>query len=55
MVLYTNVGKSEYNRLYESFKEPSVVLKDYEDISASFDSVFKSVNISTLENYSHNL
>ncbi len=49
MVLYTNVGKSEYNRLYESFKEPSVVLKDYEDISASFDSVFKSRNYTTLE------
>lgn len=49
MVLYNNVGKTEYNRLYESFKEPSVVLKDYEDISASFDSVFKSINYTPLE------
>ena len=49
MVLYNNVGKNEYNRLYESFKEPSVSLKDYEDISASFDSVFKSRNYTPLE------
>ena len=55
IVLYNNVGKSEYNRLYEFFKEPSVVLKDYEDISASFDSVFKSRNYTTLEYTGENI
>ncbi len=55
IVLYNNVGKSEYNRLIEFFKEPSVVLKDYEDISASFDSVFKSRNYTTLEYTGENI
>ena len=49
VVLFNNVGKNEYNKLYESFKEPSISLKDYEDITASFDSVFKSRNYTTLE------
>ena len=49
VVLFTNVGKSEYNRLVDFFKQPNVPLKEFEDITASFDSVFKSVNISTLE------
>ncbi len=55
VVLYNNVGKNEYNRLYEYFKEPSVSLKDYEDISASFDSVFKSRNYTALEYTGENI
>ncbi len=55
IVLYNNVGKSEYNRLCEFFREPSVDLKDYEDISASFDSVFKSRNYTTLEYTGENI
>jgi replication initiation and membrane attachment protein len=49
VVLFNNVGKSEYNRLVEFFKEPSVSLKDYEEITSSFDSVFKSRNYTQLE------
>ena len=49
VVLYNNVGKSEYTRLYDYFKLPNISLKDYEDISASFDSVFKSRNFTPLE------
>ena len=49
VVLYNNVGKDEYNKLYNFFKKPNVNLKDYEDISAPFDSVFKSRNFTSLE------
>ena len=49
VVLYNNVGKTEYNRLVDYFKFPHVSLKDYEEITASFDSVFKSRNYTLLE------
>ncbi len=49
VVLYNNVGKTEYNRLLDYFKQPHISLKDYEDITASFDNVFKSRNYTTLE------
>ena len=49
VVLFNNVGKDEYSRLYEYFKTPSINLKDYEDISLPFDSVFKSRNYTPLE------
>lgn len=49
VVLYNNVGKNEYNRLYEYFKLPHMSLRDYEDITVSFDSVFKSRNYTALE------
>ncbi len=49
VVLYNNVGKTEYNRLLESFKLPHISTKDYEDITRSFDSVFKSRNYTLLE------
>ncbi len=49
VVLYNNVGKSEYNRLVDYFKLPHVTLKDYEEITAPFDSVFKSRNYTMIE------
>ena len=49
IVLYNNVGKEEYKRLLDSFKFPSISLKDYEDITSPFDTVFKSKNYTTLE------
>ena len=49
VVLYNNVGKSEYNRLYDYFKLPHITLKDYEEITAPFDSVYKSRNYTLLE------
>ena len=55
VVLYNNVGKTEYNRLYDYFKMPSVSLKDYEEITSSFDSVFKSRNYTILELANENI
>ncbi len=51
VVLYNNVGKKEYDKLLNFYKVPRVVLKDYEDVTVSFDEVFKSVrgNILDLE------
>lgn len=49
VVLYNNVGKTEYNRLLSYFKLPHLSLKDYEDITVSFDSVYKSRNYTLME------
>ena len=49
IVLYNNVGKDEYNRLLNYFKLPSISLKDYEEITMPFDSVFKVRNYTSLE------
>ena len=49
VVLYNNVGKSEYNRLFEYFKIPHLSLKDYEEITVPFDRVFKSRNYTLME------
>ena len=47
IVLYNNVGKTEYKKIIESYKLPRVTLKDYEDISSSFDEVFTTVPVSS--------
>ena len=44
IVLYNNLGKKEYDRIVEFFKVPKISTKDYEDITASFSDVFKSVS-----------
>lgn len=49
IVLYNNLGKKEYDRLLNFFKIPRIILKDYEDITASFDEVFTSVRGNILE------
>lgn len=43
IVLYNNLGKKEYEKVKNYFKIPKVVLKDYEDITCTFDEVFKPV------------
>ncbi len=49
VVLYNNVGKSEYYRLVDLFKTPHISLKDYEEITSTFDQVFKVRNYTPLE------
>ena len=36
-------GKNEYNKLLNYFKIPHLNLKDYEDITRSFNEVFKTI------------
>ena len=43
VVLYNNLGKTEYDKVKNYFKIPRFNLKDYEDITSSFDEVFKPV------------
>ena len=49
IVLYNNVGKKEYDKLLNSFKIPYVNLKEYTDITSSFDEVFKSSHETMME------
>ena len=49
VVLYNNVGKNEYNRLIELFKTPHISLKDYEEITNTFDQVYKVRSYTPLE------
>ena len=43
IVLYNNLGKEEYDKLVNYYKVPRISLKDYEDITLSFDDVFSPV------------
>ena len=43
IVLYNNLGKDEYDKLVNYYKVPRISLKDYEDVTLSFDDVFSPV------------
>lgn len=43
VVLYNNIGKKEYDKIINYYKVPKINLKDYEDITANFNSVFSIV------------
>ena len=49
VVLYNNLGKKEYERIVNYFKIPHINLKEYEDITSSFDQVFTSTRGNVLE------
>ena len=42
IVLYNNLGKKEYEKVLSYFKVPRVSLKDFQEVTASFDEVFTS-------------
>ena len=43
IVLYNNLGKDEYDKLINYYKIPRINLKDYDDVTSSFDEVFSAV------------
>lgn len=43
VVLYNNLGKKEYDKIINYYKVPRLNLKEYEEITNSFDDVFTSV------------
>ena len=49
IVLYNNLGKKEYDKVLNYFKLPRVNLKDYKDITSSFDDVFFPVKGTVME------
>lgn len=51
IILLNNVGKIEYDNIVETFKTKRLNLKDYNDITKSFDEVFTTVNGYTEKNY----
>ncbi len=42
IVLYNNIGTTEYQRLQEYYKLTRINYKDYQDITSSFESIFSS-------------
>ncbi len=50
VVLYNNIGKSEYEKVLEKYRTKKIITKDYKDITTSFDGVFTSVNGYTFNN-----
>lgn len=49
VVLYNNLGKTEYEKLIDYYKIPRLNLKDYHDITCSFNEVFSPVAGRSLE------
>ena len=49
VVLYNNLGKKEYEKVINYCKIPRVNLKDYEDITSTFDEVFTPVRGTIME------
>ena len=44
IVLYNNVGKNEYENIVSKYKTKKINIKDYQDITTSFDAVYTPVN-----------
>ena len=49
VVLYNNLGKKEYERVVNQFKIPTVSLRNYDDITCSFNDVFSPVRGTVIE------
>lgn len=49
IVLYSNVGKNEYDNIVKSFKLPRFNVSNYDDITKSFDEVFDSVSLTSYD------
>ena len=49
VVLYNNLGKKEYEKLLNYYKVPRINLKDYEEITCSFDDAFTTISGNILD------
>ena len=50
VVLFNNVGKNEYDNIVSKYKTKRINIKDYQDITTSFDEVYTSVNGYSIDN-----
>lgn len=50
VVLYNNVGKVEYENIVSKYKKKKINVKEYQDITTSFDEVYTSVNGYSIDN-----
>lgn len=55
IVLYNNVGKTEYEKLIEYFKIPRISKEGYIEITKSFSSVYESVPYTSFDMYKDNI
>ena len=55
IVLYNNVGKKEYERLLDYFKIPKINKEGYEEVTHSFNQVFKTSPASASVMYKDNI
>lgn len=55
IVLYNSLGKKEYEKIVNYFKLPKINLNNYNDITESFSSVFKSTPAAVFENNLNNI
>ena len=51
IILYNNIGKSEYQVLKDYYKKDTIDLKDYQDITSTINSTYKSINNFEVDNY----
>lgn len=49
IVLYNNLGKTEYDKLLSYYKIPRLNLKEYKDITSKFDEVFTTMPSNSFE------
>ena len=49
VVLYSNIGKTEYDNVVKSFKLPRFNTSNYEDITKSFNDVFESTSLTSYD------
>lgn len=49
IVLYSNVGKREYDNLVKAFKTPRLNTSNYKDITKSFNDVFESTSMTSYD------
>lgn len=49
IVLYNNIGEEEYNHLKEMYKKVTIDLKDYQNITKTFNETFESTNLPVFE------
>lgn len=49
IVLYSNVGKTEYNNLIKKFKLPKLNTSNYKEITKSFNDVFESTSMTSYD------
>lgn len=49
IVLYNNIGKSEYDNLVNYFKMPKINTSNYQNITASFNEVFGTIPLTSYE------
>ena len=51
IILYNNIGKNEYQVLKDYYKKNIIDLKDYQDITSTINSTYKSINNFEVDNY----